>query len=465
MSRPLRRIACLLTLLLLAVPGSAEDAKPQLPKVPRGFDEGREALLAEAANNTVEPDDLLERLFEHADLRELAEFVALHLTGEEKGLLDRLLELKGGLSGADVAAVAGLLAAKEVRARAVVAALGKLVRQRDYTLQDTLAWLYARGWNFRVLQAAMNGERLDCIRLRAELRALAGKEKDEHKLFEAGLWEFNLADARGEKGGIYSGPQLVDWLLQLGWTKESFAHALDLKDAMELTAAQRTLFRWGDANLLWETLEQRTSESDLFKAALDHYRRQARGGNANPAVLELALRRLGCCDRWFRTGGAGVVGVYEGPMPVAGKESKAPVQLAAELQDADAEAFAAGLGEALTTHFAADGDRLTLVLYEDGSARAMLARPGRQTHTCGPATPLAGRNTATQLYEGRVSLKGRNGLLALVFGEGRVLSPGEVEFANVGQLARGALLRLDLDDGEVLTPMLLRRVSPLLAEK
>lgn len=468
MNRTLGRIGCLLTLpvlALLAMPAAGEDARPELPKVPKGFNEGREELLAEAGDNLLEPDDLAERLFEHADLREVAAFVALHLTGEEKGLLDRLLELKGGLSGADAAAVEALFVSREVRAKAVVSALGKLLKQRKYSLSESLAWLYLRGWSFRVLQAAMNGERLDSIRLRAELRELVAKQKEPHQLFESGLWEFELADGREEKGGIYNGPQLVDCLLQLGWTAESFAHALGLKNAGELTAVQRALVDWQDATLLWQTLEQVVSEADLFKAAQDHYRRQGRAGNANPALLDLALLRMRCCDRWFRTGGAGVVGVYEGPFPAAGAESKAPVQSAAELQDADAEAFATGLSDALKSHFATAGDRITLVMYDDGSARALLARPGRQAHAYGPATPLAGQSTTTQLYEGRISLKGRNGLLGLVFGEGRSLAPMEIEFANVAQAARGAMLRLDVDDGHVLTPMLLRRVTPLVAEK
>src|SRR5690606_41145491 len=74
---------CALPILLPALT-LAQDDKPNLPRVPRGFDEGRVALLNEAAEGLVPPGALVERLFEHADLHELANLLQFHRSEERR---------------------------------------------------------------------------------------------------------------------------------------------------------------------------------------------------------------------------------------------------------------------------------------------------------------------------------------------------------------------------------------------
>lgn len=438
----------------------AQDAPaPVLPKPARGFDEGRARLLREAGENRFEPGKLVERLFETADLAELAGFCARHLTPDERTRLEARLKLTGKLKGADAAAVRQAFAAAGLKPDALAAALGGVLQDMGLKLTDVTAWLYLRGFNFEVLQRAMNGERIDSIRLRSRLRAMADSGKGPDALVSAAFWEFNLKDGREEAGGHYDGVQFVEGLLALGWTEADFAAALARHLPKGLTERQKTLVRWGDAQLLWQALSQGLAESELHKAALDHLRATRKPGDA--AVLAACLARARTLDRWFRTGGPGVVGVWTGPLPGSNGEPKPPTESAEALPRAGHEEFAAGLDDAIRRHFAdARQDTLWIVAYADGSARMLVNRPSRAALAFGPDTPPGAPGTM-QMYEGRFTLEGRIGYATLVFDRGLTLAPPEIDLVNLRALAGGALLSAQLDDGVTLTPMLLRRASRL----
>jgi hypothetical protein len=65
------------------------------------------------------------------------------------------------------------------------------------------------------------------------------------------------------------------------------------------------------------------------------------------------------------------------------------------------------------------------------------------------------------MYEGRVSVAGRNALLYSVFSGGSATAPVQIELANVEMKAASALLLADIDDGTHLTPIVLKRGSRL----
>ena len=96
-------------LLVLAVTTVAETDRPQLPHVPRGFDEGRTELESEVKDGLISSSDYVERLFEEADLDELSSFIHLHLVSDENQTLDESLKLDGALLKCrDTAAVRAL---------------------------------------------------------------------------------------------------------------------------------------------------------------------------------------------------------------------------------------------------------------------------------------------------------------------------------------------------------------------
>jgi hypothetical protein len=449
-------------LVFLSVLAFADDKRPQLPKVPAGFDDGRKELVAEMAENPIKAADLLERLFEDADLTELSGFVFLHLTPSEKSLLDPLLDLGGELARArDAAAVEALLRKKELKPRKVSGALGKMLTKLEYTLGEVGAWLYARGVNFRVLQSAMNGERLDCFRLPAEWREMKAKGKGPHLLFEKGLWEFNLLDGREQPGGVYDGTQLVENLMALGWGPEEFAHAMKFKELKDMPQTTRDLMAWGDPALIWQAIELDAPETELSKAAQDYYRKQTRQGGDNPKVLEVAVRRAGAVKRWFRTGGPGVVGVYVGPWPAANGEPKAPVAAVREMEDLDAESIAAQLSDPIQAHFRNIKQTLLLVVYDDGSGRAMLRPETGSAGNYGAGSPTGNVATRDKLYEGRVTLQGRGALMYSVYAGDVTIAPTQFELVNLQLKCKGALLIADIDDGVQLTPLLLKRTTRL----
>lgn len=434
----------------------AQDAAPVLPTPARGFDEGRTELMREAGESPFDAARLPARLLEDADLPELAVFCALHLTPTEKLALDTKLKLGGTWRNGDASALAVAFAARKIAVADVLRALGD-VAAANRKLSDVVAWLYLRGFNFHALQRAMNGERLDSIRLRRLIRERAAAGKSADTLFSSAFWEFNLQDAREELGGHYDGVQFVEGLIALGWTEADFAKALAKYFPRGLEPRHKTLVAWGDAHQIWPSLSQAMSESEMVRAALAHVASTRK--KDDPALLALCLLRARTCDRWLRTGGPGVVGVWTGPLPGSSGEPKPPA-LAEAMATADGDAFAANLSDPLRAHFAAGSDQLTIVAYADGSARMMLDRKGRAALKYGPDTPPGGETTR-QFYEGRFSLDGRIGFASLVFATGLTAAPAEIDLVNVRLAANGALMTADLDNGVTLTPMLLRRASRL----
>ncbi|MCB9896281.1 MAG: hypothetical protein H6839_17765 [Planctomycetes bacterium] len=449
----MRRFAlAALALFALGIGTSAEGDRPQFPRVPRGFDEGRTELTAEVKDGLVSPGDFVKRLFEEADLPELSGFVHLHLLSDEVQSLDAALKLEGELHKCrDATGVLALFRAKSLTAEGVSAALGKMLVGRKYSLADTAAWLYARGFNFNVLQRALNGERLDALRLRASLRA--AKDKSAAALFLPGMWEYNLNDAREELGGTYDGVQAVECLLALGWKPADFAKACGQD---ELPGVRKRMIEWGDAKLIWPMLEHYVSESELIEKVIEHYK-----AADDPRLAEVAMARAATTYRWFRTGGPGVSAVYRGPWPDSKGQPQPPTPEVMEIGDADNEQFTNALSDEIRAHFTAKADQLTIVLYDDGSARALLDRPGREPVNYGADSPFGNVPTTKQAYEGRVSLAGRSALMYLVYANGAKSAPTEWELANVKLTAGDAFLLADIDDGVNFTPILLRRVSRL----
>ena len=446
----MKRLAlALIAFALLAVSTGAEDEKPTLPRVPRGFDEGRTAFTVETADALVLPGALVERLFEQADLHDLSAFIHNHMLSDEKRALGEALGAAGLANSRDHASVLALLG--ERKPADVANAIGAMLVARKYSLEDVGCWLYARGFNFNVLQRALNGERLDAFRLRRQLRAMP--DRSAGKVFTPGLWEFNLDDSREEKGGTYSGPQLVEVLLALGWKSADFARIVGVK---ELPDARRKLVEWGDAALLWAVLEAYVSESELIARVVEHYRK-----NDDPRVFDLALARAATTTRWFRTGGPGVAGVYRGPWPGGKGEPAPPSSSVIKIGDVDAEQFVNALDNAVHQHFKLDGETITLVIYTDGSARALLDKPKRDPLEYRADTPFGAATSTLQAYEGRVSFQGSSGLLYLIYGGQVKAAPPEFELANVKLAAGAAFLAADIDDGVNLTPILLRRGSRL----
>ena len=174
-----------------------------------------------------------------------------------------------------------------------------------------------------------------------------------------------------------------------------------------------------------------------------------------------SIDRAGTTLRWFRTGGLGVRGVYRGPWPSAKGDPVPPTKNVIQIGNVDTTQFANALDTEIQGHFENMGDTITLVVYDDGSARAIIDKPNR-TPIQYPANHPFGSTTSTrQPYEGRVSVEGRNALLYLVFEDGDKAAPEQFELANVKLAANECFLVADIDDGLNLTPILLRRINPL----
>lgn len=441
----------LMVLAAFGVLNSAQADAPALPRVPRGFDEGRTHLIEESGEGMVSPDALVARLFEYADLQTVAEFIHAHLTKDEKAALDTQLKLGDKLSAtSDVAGVLKLLEGRKTAD--VVAALGSTLVAKKYSTRDAVAWLAARGYNFRVIQQAMNGERIDAFRVKAAVRSA-----DTAKALTVGAWEYNLLDAREEKGGHYKGVQLVETMLALGFTLDDFQWVnlnADKAAARELTDYERALVQWGDPVLIWDTLNARIPESTLFKAILQ---RQSDVAEAR----DVAALRADTTLRWFRTGGAGVKAVYRGPWPDNEGAPVPPTDDVLKIDTADVKQFVKGLSEPVLKHFEAPAETLTIVVYEDGSSRAILDKPARDPVNYGPASPFGNQPTTQQAYEGRVSLPGHSALLYLVYSGTQKVAPPQFELANLNLVAGEAFMVADIDDGLNLTPILLKRVTRL----
>lgn len=445
-------LALLITLMLGGL--ALSQTGDTLPVVPRGFDEGRTLLLEEAEEGLISPADLVNRMFEHASLHELSLFVYRHCTTNEKRALDTRLKLEGKLAATDSADATLLLFTKHAIKPADLRASLAAVAAEGRSLAGVVAWLYARGLNFRALQRAVNGERVDAFMLAANAATQhAGKLP-----LAPMLWQLNLADGRVEAGGVHDGVQLLDTLLHLGWRETEFADALGRMKLGELNADHKRAIGWGDPVLLWELLGARVPESELKRVAEEML------AATDPDKLLQVVRTVSATTlRWFRTGGGGIVDVYTGPWPDAkGLPLPPGPQLLPGKADPE-EPFDGQFTDEVLRHFAHKGDTLTLVIYDDGSARAFIRRSVRPGVARLADSPLGGTRSATQLYEGRITLRGRAGLLSEVYAHDGTPGPAEVEFVNVEQQGNGALLVADLDDGVNLTPILLRRASRLIA--
>ena len=448
-------VPAVLAVMILCVVASADPNRPTLPVVPQGFDEGRSELNEEVGEGLIPPGALVERLFESADAFELAGFISAHLLSDEKQSLDDHLKLDGDLvKCSDAAGLQQLFADRKLKPVAVAKAIAGMLVARKYTLADVAAWLYMRGYNYRILQRALNGERLDAFRMRAKLRAL--EAPTAAAALTTGLWEFNLNDGREEKGGHYDGVQLAQFLLKTNWQTDDFRRLLKAAGERDLTEAEQTLIEWGDPELVWSVLEPWAPESSLMQAIRKHY-----ADKDDPRVLAVCAERANATVRWFRTGGNGVRGVYRGPWPNAKGDPRPPTTNVVEIGEVDASQFANALDADIRAHFEKMGETITLVVYDDGSARAILDKPSREPIKYRADHPFGASTGTRQPYEGRLSIEGRNALLYLVYGENRQAAPEQFELANVKLAAGDCFLLADIDDGLNLTPILLRRINPL----
>ncbi len=451
----LRSLSTVAALLLLGLCIQAQDLPPSFPKAPVGFDDGKAALLESLSDSRLDPSDLVERLFEDASIDEVCAFVLTHLLSDEIQALDTLLDCKGNLAKAeDLAALRKLLEGRKLRAQSVVTALGKMLDKRDLTPSQTAAWLYVRNFNARFIASALDRQSNGSRDLLADLAALSAKNKGADELFQRAFWEFDLRDSTRMAGGHYDLAQLVESLLELGVDSGVWAKAQNLGQAKDLSAEQRTLIAWGDAVLLAAKLDGRTSERDLVEAALDHFRRLARQGQGSETVLAAAVRRATLSTRWLRTGGAGVVGVYEGPWGGASP----PTQSALELGSATGDEFAQGLNEAIKAHFGRGGRRMRMVLYDDGSARAMLSLETPLVYAAD--TPLGRGQSNWVLFEGRASAQGKSALLSLVFAGNNRPAVTEFELTGLALTSNGVFLAATVERaGAKPEELLLRRVG------
>lgn len=451
----LRSLSALVALALFGLCIRAQDLPPSFPNSPVGFDEGKAALLESLADSRLDPSDVVERLFEDASMDEMCAFVQAQLLSDEVKALDTLLDCKGELARAeDVAALRKVLESRKLRAQSVVTALGKMLDKRELTPSQTAAWFYSRNFNARCIAGALDRQSNGARELLADLAAMNARKKGADELFQRAFWEFDLRDSTRMAGGHYDLAQLVESLLELGVDSGVWAKAQNLREAKDLSVEQRALIAWGDAVLLAAAFDGRTSERDLVEAALDHFRRLARQGQGSEAVLAAGVRRAGISTRWFRTGGPGVVGVYEGPWGGASP----PTQSALELGAAMGDEFAQGLNEAIKAHFARAGRRLRMVLYDDGSARAMLNLETPLVYAAD--TPLGRGQSNWILFEGRASAKGKSALLSLVFGGNNRPAVTEFELSALTLTTNGVFLAATVERaGTKPEELLLRRVG------
>lgn len=120
--------------------------------------------------------------------------------------------------------------------------------------------------------------------------------------------------------------------------------------------------------------------------------------------------------------------------------------------------FAQGLNEAIKAHFARAGRRLRMVLYDDGSARAMLNLETPLVYAAD--TPLGRGQSNWILFEGRASAKGKSALLSLVFGGNNRPAVTEFELSALTLTTNGVFLAATVERaGTKPEELLLRRVG------
>ena len=438
---------------------SADETRPQFPKAPVGFDDGRLALDEELRNSRADAADLFSRVFDGAGYAELAHFLATHLLSDEIADLDNLLELKGDLTRqVGAKAQRELLEARKITGARVIAALGKMLQARGYSAAEAAAWCYQRDINTQALATALGQTTHGARAIRNRLAACQDLGKGADAFFESAFWEFDLRDSTQVAGGHYDSLQLIESLLDLGVDSSVWAAALGHKKATDLSQGVNKLVAWADPAMLGGLLEGRSSERDLANAALAYLRQKSRKSAPDSMVAEQALRRTYLSQRWFRTAGPGIIGVYRGPW-FLGKPTP-PTEAALSIGSATGDDFATGLTEEIRNHWAVSENLLTLVLYSDGSARATLGLADNSKMTYGPDSPLGACQSSLMLFEGRASLPGKIGRLSLVFA-GKTKPPLlEIEIEGLTVTKNGAFLTCQVDAGAAKNrPLLLRRIS------
>ena len=443
----------------------AEEPKAAFPKAPVGFDDGRAELERSLNGRREFATTVIRRAFEEATLRELAAFAAAHLTTDDLLALEKVLKLEGklvNLKSADEIRKA-LIDAKTLP-KDVITALGAMLETRGYTHGETAAWLYARDFNYRALLGALD-------RGSNAARTLAGRlgeKSTKEEVFETACWHFDWRDCSRSEGGHYDMAQIIQALMDLNMDWSVWAAALGLTSEKQLDAETRQALRWGDANLVLPLFEGVSSERDVFEAALKgvksgSFRVLADGDTPevrSGEILTQGMRRLSLGRRWLRTAGQGVIGVYQGPMSTSrGIESARAIGAKTDKE------FAAGLSDAITDHFKQKFELLTLVAYDDGSARAFISGQ-RDTYEYGTDAPLSKGKHWTTLFEGRVSFKGREGLLRAVFGGANKFKFDDIVLENVEVTLNGAFMFTQATTGKLKgESLLLRRVSRNIAQE
>ncbi len=447
-----RTLIALAALVLAVSCVRAEDTKPSFPKSPQGFDDGRIELEKNLGASTF-TSLVVERALEEAPTGELAEFLTSRLALDELASLDTLLVLKGELSkqtgaeGAQKVLVAAKLGHKEIGK-----ALGSMLEKRAYTPVQAAAWLYARNFNARAIIGALDRGTNAARKVRTFLES--SKSASADALFERAFWELDLRDASGIAGGHYDSAQLLEAMFEIGVDHAAWSQAFARTAENPLSAAEKNLIAWGDAGVMAPGLEGRVSERDLYDASVAFLQAQAKAGKSLDPLRALALRRSSLAQRWFRTAGAGVVGVYRGPW---NSKLAAPTATALGLGDLDGTAFGEGLSEELRAFFAQTGESLTVVIYEDGSARGMLKTAQKFNYDAD--TPLGKGQFPWLLLEGRATRRGKSALLAPVFSASNKLPFAEFEISGFGLTTNKAFMFGEANDGKNDWTMLLRRVT------
>ncbi len=453
----MRTLFALAVLALALSLANAEEPKAVFPKAPVGFDDGRAELERNLNERREFGTTFISRAFEEATLRELAAFAAAHLSAADILALEKLLKLEGklaNLKSADDTHKA--LSDAKIQPKNLIAALSNMLEARGHTHGETAAWLYARDFNYRALLGAFE-------RGSNAARTLAGRigEKSaREEIFETACWHFDSRDCSRSEGGHYDMAQIVQAMMDLNVDWTVWAAALGLTSEKQLDAESKQALRWGDAMLVLPLFEGVSSERDVFEAALKGMKSGSFGASVETpeskrgAVLAQALRRLSLGRRWLRTAGQGVIGVYQGPL-----STTRGIDTARGLGAKTDKEFAAGLSDAITDHFTQKYELLTLVAYEDGSARAFISGQG-ENYEYGPDAPLSQGKHWTTLLEGRISLKGREGLLRAVFAGSNKFKYAEVVLENVEITANGAFMFAQATTGKLKSEsLLLRRVS------
>lgn len=455
----MRTLFALAVLVLAFSISHADEPKAAFPVAPVGFDDGRAELERSLSERREFAATFICRAFEDASLRELAAFAAAHLEPADLTALEKSLKLEGKLvtlKSADE--IRQTLDDAKIQPKDVIAALGHMLEARGFAHSESAAWLYARDFNCRALRGALD-------RGSNAARALAGRigEKSlKEEIFEAACWQFDGRDCSRSEGGHYDMAQIIQAMMDLNMSWPVWAAALGLASEKHLDAETRKALSWGDAALVLPLFEGVSSERDVFEAARQGVKSgsfQVKTDGGTPeikrdAVLAQALRRLSLGRRWLRTAGPGVIGVYQGPLSTARVKEGARGLGAKSDRD-----FAAGLSEAIADHFKQTFELFTLVAYEDGSARAFISGQ-TENYEYGPDAPLGRGKHWTTLFEGRLSLKGREGLLRAVFAGVNKFKFAEVVLENVEVTPNGAFMLVQATTGKLNSEsLLLRRIS------